>query len=65
MKTGRDDAPLLSHTLEVEAEKSEVQDHLQLHGEFKANLGYVRPYVNKTTTNNNTKTKNTNKPPTI
>jgi hypothetical protein len=43
MKTGGDDVPLPSHTLEVEAGKSEVQDHLQLHSEFKATLGYMRP----------------------
>lgn len=34
-------------TLEVEAEKSEVQDHPQLHSEFKASLGYMRSCQNK------------------
>lgn len=34
-------------TLEVEAEKSEVQDHPQLHSEFKASLGYMKSCQNK------------------
>lgn len=31
-------------TLDGEASKSEVHDHPQLHSEFEASLGYMRPH---------------------
>lgn len=32
------------NTQEVEIERSEVQGHPRLHGEFKSSLGYIRPH---------------------
>lgn len=37
-------------TWEVEAGGSEVYGHPQLYSKFEASLGYMRPYVNNTTT---------------
>lgn len=34
-----------SNTQEVEGGGSEVQGHPQLHSEFKASLGYIKPYL--------------------